>query len=136
VKLNTNDRGTAGIDKPWYIAKSWVTSALESRGFSNIIWYDSAPTVTSVNVQQINSGSPNAWLSATYSGTQTDISIPSQVKWVALYPVNPARTAQSQPGMPVADTKWMQTMGIASLAIGIVLLLKRGKRRSNNQKRP
>lgn len=131
--LQHNDRATAALDKPWFVPQGLVTSALESRGFTNIVWFENPPTVDMSDFRRTNSGTENTWLSATYSGVTTDFPVPSQVKWVAFMR---NRLGVAQPKVEVVvEHSWLKPVGIAGIAIGILLLFKSGKRKKRRDNR-
>jgi hypothetical protein len=92
----------AGLDLPFYLPRSSVSSGAQDMGFRNIVWHDrdgAAPPVNPRSDPQY-SDDWDEWAEGVYVGPERDHTIPWEVPWLAFE--NPPQPAIPQPA-PVAS---------------------------------
>jgi hypothetical protein len=131
VDLVPGARYWAGMDLPWYVPQSMVTSAAEDIGFRDVEWHDQSeplPASVSPRSDPQYGGDWSEWATAVYRGQRQMYHLKYAPDWIVMAAPtgapSPGPPAASNPTLVAESLKLLETIN-AALKSGDVMLMDR-----------
>ena len=113
IALVNGSKYWAGASRPFFIGRGTVTSYLQGKGFSNIVWHDRSdalPTTVTPRSDPTYDDDWDEWVSADYNGPAGSISPPTSIPWLIVH----LPSVAAQPAAAAATTTTTTPTGVPS----------------------